>query len=137
MELNLIAEVSSQEARGWLQAQSGSGCSGAGAGSSNLSWASAQWWVLVSYLVGESWNLWNGEQLVHRHDGHDPDANFIITVSVKLLAAMRCCRVTPVLQDTNQWGQDRRDGRNLATLLRELSTLPGLRWIRLLYCYPR
>lgn len=39
-------------------------------------------------------------------------------------------------QDTNQWGQDRRDGRNLATLLRELATIPGLRWIRLLYCYP-
>lgn len=41
-----------------------------------------------------------------------------------------------IAEDTNQWGQDRRDGRNLATLLRELSALPGLRWIRLLYCYP-
>ena len=40
-------------------------------------------------------------------------------------------------QDTNQWGQDRKDGRNLATLLRELSAIEGLRWIRLLYCYPR
>lgn len=39
-------------------------------------------------------------------------------------------------QDTNQWGQDRRDGRNLAHLLRELSEIEGLRWVRLLYCYP-
>jgi hypothetical protein len=41
-----------------------------------------------------------------------------------------------IAEDTNQWGQDRRDGRNLATLLRELSVIPGLRFIRLLYCYP-
>ncbi len=32
---------------------------------------------------------------------------------------------------------DRRDGRNLAQLLQELGKLEGLRWIRLLYCYPR
>lgn len=30
----------------------------------------------------------------------------------------------------------RRDGRGLGALLRELSGLPGLRWLRLLYCYP-
>ncbi|KAI8463285.1 MAG: hypothetical protein J3K34DRAFT_381047 [Monoraphidium minutum] len=41
-----------------------------------------------------------------------------------------------IAEDTNQWGQDRRDGRNLATLLRELTALPGLVWVRLLYCYP-
>lgn len=32
---------------------------------------------------------------------------------------------------------DRRDGKNLAQLLQELGKLEGLRWIRLLYCYPR
>lgn len=32
---------------------------------------------------------------------------------------------------------DRRDGKGLAQLLRELGQLEGLRWIRLLYCYPR
>ena len=37
-----------------------------------------------------------------------------------------CCR----------YGMDRRDGRGLAELLRELGKLEGLRWIRLLYCYP-
>jgi hypothetical protein len=30
----------------------------------------------------------------------------------------------------------RRDGRGLAQLLRELSALPGLRWLRILYAYP-
>ncbi len=41
-----------------------------------------------------------------------------------------------IAEDTNQWGQDRRDGRNLSHLLRALSEIDGLRWIRLLYCYP-
>ncbi|PSC67925.1 tRNA modifying enzyme [Micractinium conductrix] len=31
---------------------------------------------------------------------------------------------------------DRRDGKGLAQLLHELGKLEGLRWIRLLYCYP-
>ena len=35
-----------------------------------------------------------------------------------------------------RYGQDRRDGRDLAQLLAELGKLEGLRWIRLLYCYP-
>lgn len=30
----------------------------------------------------------------------------------------------------------RRDGRGLAQLLRDLSALPGLRWMRILYAYP-
>lgn len=30
----------------------------------------------------------------------------------------------------------RRDGRGLAQLLRELSALSGLRWLRILYAYP-
>jgi len=30
----------------------------------------------------------------------------------------------------------RRDGRGLAQLLRELSALPGLHWMRILYAYP-
>jgi ribosomal protein S12 methylthiotransferase len=31
---------------------------------------------------------------------------------------------------------DRRDSRSLAALLRDLSEIPGLRWIRILYAYP-
>jgi ribosomal protein S12 methylthiotransferase len=42
-----------------------------------------------------------------------------------------------VAEDTNQYGMDNpSDGRGLADLLRELAKLDGLRWIRLLYCYP-
>jgi ribosomal protein S12 methylthiotransferase len=35
-----------------------------------------------------------------------------------------------------QYGMDRRDGHSLASLLRELGALEGLRWIRILYAYP-
>lgn len=31
---------------------------------------------------------------------------------------------------------DRKDGKGLAQLLQELSKLEGLKWMRLLYCYP-
>eukprot|EP00884_Botryococcus_braunii_P010092 jgi/Botrbrau1/19084/Bobra.0077s0001.1 len=41
-----------------------------------------------------------------------------------------------IAEDTNQYGQDRRDGSNLAQLLRELAKLKGLRWLRILYAYP-
>lgn len=41
-----------------------------------------------------------------------------------------------IAEDTNQWGQDRRDGKNLAHLLRELKEIEGLHWIRILYAYP-
>ncbi|GFR42266.1 hypothetical protein Agub_g3163 [Astrephomene gubernaculifera] len=41
-----------------------------------------------------------------------------------------------IAEDTNQYGMDRRDGRDLAQLLRELSRLEGLAWIRILYAYP-
>lgn len=41
-----------------------------------------------------------------------------------------------IAEDTNQWGQDRRDGKNLAHLLSELGKIEGLKWIRILYAYP-
>ena len=37
---------------------------------------------------------------------------------------------------TGRYGQDVRGGPGLAELLRELARLDGLRWMRLLYCYP-
>jgi ribosomal protein S12 methylthiotransferase len=40
-------------------------------------------------------------------------------------------------QDLTAFGRDRRDGSSLASLLRELCRVDGLRWIRLLYNYPR
>lgn len=39
-------------------------------------------------------------------------------------------------EDTNQYGQDRRDGKGLAQLLHELGKIEGLRWMRILYAYP-
>ena len=41
-----------------------------------------------------------------------------------------------IAEDTNQYGQDRHDGRGLAQLLAELGKLEGLHWIRILYAYP-
>jgi ribosomal protein S12 methylthiotransferase len=43
-----------------------------------------------------------------------------------------------IAEDTNQYGSDwgEQDGRRLADFLHALAELPGLRWIRLLYCYP-
>lgn len=40
------------------------------------------------------------------------------------------------LPRTGRYGQDVRGGPGLAELLRELARLDGLRWMRLLYCYP-
>jgi len=40
-------------------------------------------------------------------------------------------------QDLTAYGRERRDGSSLAALLRELARIDGLRWIRLLYNYPR
>ncbi|WIA39823.1 hypothetical protein OEZ86_005876 [Tetradesmus obliquus] len=52
------------------------------------------------------------------------------------LVASGVVELNLIAEDTNQYGQDRRDGRGLAQLLRELSALPGLRWLRILYAYP-
>lgn len=41
-----------------------------------------------------------------------------------------------VAQDTTRYGMDNYGKRMLAELLRELSKLDGIHWIRLLYCYP-
>ena len=43
-----------------------------------------------------------------------------------------------IAEDTNQYGSDLKagGGASLAALLRELGALPGLHWVRLLYCYP-
>jgi ribosomal protein S12 methylthiotransferase len=41
-----------------------------------------------------------------------------------------------IAEDTNQYGQDRRDGSSLATLLPRLAAIEGVEWIRILYAYP-
>jgi ribosomal protein S12 methylthiotransferase len=42
-----------------------------------------------------------------------------------------------IAQDTTGYGRDRRDGTNLEKLLKYLVKVEGLRWIRILYSYPR
>lgn len=41
-----------------------------------------------------------------------------------------------VAQDVTRYGSDLAEGENLVRLIDELQSLPGLRWIRLLYAYP-
>jgi ribosomal protein S12 methylthiotransferase len=42
-----------------------------------------------------------------------------------------------IAQDTTGYGRDFRDGTNLEKLLKHLVQVEGLRWIRILYSYPR
>ena len=41
-----------------------------------------------------------------------------------------------VAQETTVYGQDRYGEKSLHILLRKLCRIPGIRWIRILYCYP-
>eukprot|EP00892_Ulva_mutabilis_P007495 jgi/Ulvmu1/5117/UM021_0134.1 len=52
------------------------------------------------------------------------------------LVAAGAVELNLIAEDTNQWGHDQKGGPRLAELLRELSKIEGLRWLRLLYCYP-
>jgi len=42
-----------------------------------------------------------------------------------------------IAQDTTAYGRDLRDGTNLEKLLKKLAKVKGLRWIRILYSYPK
>ena len=42
-----------------------------------------------------------------------------------------------IAQDTTAYGEDLRDGTNLEKLLKALVKVDGLRWIRILYAYPK
>jgi ribosomal protein S12 methylthiotransferase len=42
-----------------------------------------------------------------------------------------------IAQDTSRYGLDRDDGAGLAELVREIDTLPGDFWVRVLYTHPR
>jgi ribosomal protein S12 methylthiotransferase len=42
-----------------------------------------------------------------------------------------------IAQDTTAYGKDLRDGTNLEKLLKNLAKVKGLRWIRILYSYPK
>lgn len=52
------------------------------------------------------------------------------------LAADGVVELNLIAQDLTAYGRDLRDGTSLASLLRNLGQIDGLRWIRLLYTYP-
>lgn len=52
------------------------------------------------------------------------------------LAQMGVCELNIVAQETTTWGKDIYGEKRLHVLLKELCKIEGIRWIRLLYCYP-
>ncbi len=52
------------------------------------------------------------------------------------LAADGAKELLLIAEDTNQYGQDRRDGSSLARLLERLAGIEGVAWLRILYAYP-
>ena len=59
-----------------------------------------------------------------------------LVAEVEMLAAQGVKEVNLIAQDLTAYGRERRDGTTLLTLLRALSCVDGIVWIRLLYCYP-
>jgi ribosomal protein S12 methylthiotransferase len=55
----------------------------------------------------------------------------------KRLADQGVRELVLIAQDTTAYGEDLRDGTTLEKLLRSLIGVEGLRWIRVLYAYPR
>ncbi len=59
-----------------------------------------------------------------------------IIEEAKQLAANGVRELNVIAQDTTRYGQDLYGEPSLARLLEELCKIDGLRWIRVLYCYP-
>ncbi|MFO0747038.1 MAG: 30S ribosomal protein S12 methylthiotransferase RimO [Myxococcota bacterium] len=59
-----------------------------------------------------------------------------IALEVANLAAQGVKEINLIAQDLTHYGDDLKDGTSLAGLLRELVKVDGIRWLRLLYCYP-
>ena len=59
-----------------------------------------------------------------------------IVQEARALVAMGAKELILVAQDVTNYGVDFKDGTNIVTLIRALSKIEGLNWIRLLYCYP-
>jgi ribosomal protein S12 methylthiotransferase len=59
-----------------------------------------------------------------------------IVAEARVLAERGVKEVLLISQDTTFYGIDRAERGELAKLLRELNTIDGLQWIRLLYLYP-
>ena len=59
-----------------------------------------------------------------------------LVAEAEMLAAQGVKELNLIAQDLTAYGRERRDGTTLLTLLRALSRVDGIAWIRLLYCYP-
>lgn len=60
-----------------------------------------------------------------------------IVAEVKNLAVQGIKEINLIAQDTTSYGSDLYGAPRLAELLKELVTIDGVEWIRLLYCYPK
>ncbi len=69
-----------------------------------------------------------------RHESRGLDS---VVAEAEALVADGAIELNLIGQDVTAYGRERRDGSSLAALLRELARVDGLRWIRLLYNYPR
>jgi ribosomal protein S12 methylthiotransferase len=52
------------------------------------------------------------------------------------LAAQGVEEFSIIAQDTGDWGRDSKSKKNLPNLLRSVSQIPGVRWVRLMYMHP-
>ncbi|MGM0575489.1 MAG: 30S ribosomal protein S12 methylthiotransferase RimO [Myxococcota bacterium] len=59
-----------------------------------------------------------------------------VVAEVRGLAARGTKEINLIAQDLTHYGVDRKTGEDLQKLLRELVKVDGIRWIRLMYCYP-
>jgi ribosomal protein S12 methylthiotransferase len=69
-----------------------------------------------------------------RHESRSLDS---VLAEATALADDGVVELNLIAQDLTAYGRDRRDGTTLSHLLRELAKIDRLRWIRLLYNYPR
>jgi ribosomal protein S12 methylthiotransferase len=69
-----------------------------------------------------------------RHESRPLDD---VRAEVEALVADGVVEINLIAQDLTAYGRERRDGSSLSGLLRSLARIDGLRWIRLLYTYPR
>lgn len=69
-----------------------------------------------------------------RHESKPLDQ---VVAEAESLACDGVVELNLIAQDLTAYGRDRRDGSSLSALLRRLAEIEGLRWIRLLYTYPR
>ena len=59
-----------------------------------------------------------------------------LLIETKSLASKGVKELNIIGQDTTDYGKDFYDKRNITELLRKISDIDGIEWIRLLYAYP-